>query len=393
MKGAIDERLYADLMAEIEALMERNLEEGSEGGRRLRELAEAAERYERRHCLRPALDPIEAIRFRMEQAGLEPRDLAPFIGSRARVSEVLSGRRSLTLPMIRNLHRGLGIPAESLIAEPVQSQPAHHEPAWSDFPIKEMERRGWIEGPLGTPADCEQAVRSFVKPVVSGELAAAYRGGAAHFRGVVATRRAPLLAWTARVAQAAARQEVHGDAQGVLSEERLRAIAGLEPGKPVADALAGLGIALVIEPQLPGCRLDGAALRLQDGRPVLAMTIRYDRLDNFWFTLMHELAHVWRHLSQGLNACYDNLDAADEDPMEQEADQIAADALGPIEELRGSHVLDAPSAFLVGDLAHKLGVHPAAVAGRVRRELGNYKILSRLVGQGEVRKRFPEVRW
>ena len=63
-------------------------------------------------------DPIEAIKFRMEQAGLKPKDLASLLGSRSKVSEVLSGRRTLSLSMIRNLHRELGIPAEVLLQEP-----------------------------------------------------------------------------------------------------------------------------------------------------------------------------------------------------------------------------------------------------------------------------------
>jgi HTH-type transcriptional regulator / antitoxin HigA len=84
-------------------------------GDELELLATLVEIYEREHEPVPPPDPLEAIRFRMEQEGLKPKDLIPFIGSRSRVSEVLSGRRSLTLKMIRNLHRGLSIPANSLI--------------------------------------------------------------------------------------------------------------------------------------------------------------------------------------------------------------------------------------------------------------------------------------
>ena len=71
--------------------------------------------YEKEHFLMDAPDPIEAIKFRMEQMGLERKDLEPFIGSRARVSEVLNKRRSLSLKMIRTLHEKLDIPLEALI--------------------------------------------------------------------------------------------------------------------------------------------------------------------------------------------------------------------------------------------------------------------------------------
>jgi HTH-type transcriptional regulator/antitoxin HigA len=66
-------------------------------------------------------DPVAAIRFRMEQQGLEPKDLIPFLGGRSRVSEVLSGRRSLSLKMIRSLVRGLRIPADVLLGQPERS--------------------------------------------------------------------------------------------------------------------------------------------------------------------------------------------------------------------------------------------------------------------------------
>jgi HTH-type transcriptional regulator/antitoxin HigA len=82
---------------------------------RLEVLAILIETYEREHHALPSPDPIEAIKFVMEQRGLGPKDLEPFIGTRSRVHEVLHGKRSLTLAMIRRLHHGLGIPAELLL--------------------------------------------------------------------------------------------------------------------------------------------------------------------------------------------------------------------------------------------------------------------------------------
>ena len=73
------------------------------------------EAYERQHFAIDSPDPVEAIKFRMEQLGLERKDLEPFIGSRARVSEVLNKRRGLSLAMIRSLHENLEIPLEALI--------------------------------------------------------------------------------------------------------------------------------------------------------------------------------------------------------------------------------------------------------------------------------------
>lgn len=86
-------------------------------GDRLDVLVTLVQAYEARHHPVLPSDPVAAIRFRMEQAGLTPRDLEPYIGSRARVSEVLNRRRALTLPMIRRLANGLQIAAEVLVRE------------------------------------------------------------------------------------------------------------------------------------------------------------------------------------------------------------------------------------------------------------------------------------
>lgn len=84
-------------------------------GDRLEVLVTLVEAYERGHYSIPLPDPIEAIEYHMESRGLSRRDLEPYIGSRARISEILNRRRPLTLRMIRNLEEGLGIPAEILV--------------------------------------------------------------------------------------------------------------------------------------------------------------------------------------------------------------------------------------------------------------------------------------
>lgn len=84
-------------------------------GERLDVLVTLVEAYERKHFAMELPDPIEAIKFRMESAGLKPKDLQPMIGGLNRVYEVLNYTRPLTLSMIRRLHEGLGIPAECLI--------------------------------------------------------------------------------------------------------------------------------------------------------------------------------------------------------------------------------------------------------------------------------------
>lgn len=92
-------------------------DEGTREADELDVLATLVEAWERANIPIEKPDPIDALLFRMEQMGLDRRDIEPFIGSRGRVSEVLSRRRPLSLAMIRRLHAGLGIPAEVLIGQ------------------------------------------------------------------------------------------------------------------------------------------------------------------------------------------------------------------------------------------------------------------------------------
>ena len=106
---------YDAALAEVDRLW--GTPEGSPDGDRLDVLLALVENYETKHHAIGPPDPIEAIKFRMEQLSLTRKDIEPFIGSRGRVSEVLNRRRSLSLPMIRKLHGALNIPLESLVHE------------------------------------------------------------------------------------------------------------------------------------------------------------------------------------------------------------------------------------------------------------------------------------
>lgn len=106
------EAQYDAYVREIDDLLR---DESADARERLEVLSILVEAYEEEHCPIPPPDPIEALRFYMEQKGLRPKDMEPYLGTRHRVSEVLGGRRSLSIAMIRRLHEGLGIPAEILI--------------------------------------------------------------------------------------------------------------------------------------------------------------------------------------------------------------------------------------------------------------------------------------
>ena len=134
------EQDYAAALARVEVLMDmgRSPAEDDE----LDVLATLVEVYEDRRFPMDAPDPVEAIKFRMQQLGMSQSDLAPIFGSRAKTSEIFSGKRDLTLKMIRALHEHLGIPAEVLIREGGSLPKAPAGIDLDHFPIAEMAKRG-----------------------------------------------------------------------------------------------------------------------------------------------------------------------------------------------------------------------------------------------------------
>jgi HTH-type transcriptional regulator/antitoxin HigA len=106
---------YEDALREVSTYFDNEPEPGSAEGDRFEILTLVIESYEATHFAIEAVDPIEAIKFRMEQQGLTPKDLVPSIGKSNRVYEVLNRKRGLTMEMVRKLHKNLDIPLESLI--------------------------------------------------------------------------------------------------------------------------------------------------------------------------------------------------------------------------------------------------------------------------------------
>jgi len=165
----------------------------------------------------------------------------------------------------------------------------------------------------------------------------------------------------------------------------LAKLSALEDGPElVREALAELGIAFVVLDHLPGTYLDGAAMcRRSDNVPIIALTRRHDRLDNFWFTLLHEFMHVVLHLAPDRPLIVDDLEVRGEDEFEDEADRHAQAALIPpkIWSRNNSQDFDLED---VARTAREASVHPAIVAGRWQREHNDYRRFAKFVGRGEI---------
>lgn len=342
----------------------------------------------------PPPTPLEAIEFAMDQRGLKQKDIVPFIGSKSKVSEVLAGKRKLTLKMIRALHEGLGIPADTLLREPGKELPGTlADVDWAQFPVKEMAKRGWLEGAKDLMDRAEEAVRNLMAQVGQPDClpTACYRCGIS--RTAADIDMYAVQAWLLGVQLKAQQIETTGTYKGNLDETFLNRLARLSmfsdgPQKAV-EYLSSKGIKLVVEPHFPHTKLDGAAI-LQSGVPIVALTLRHDRIDNYWFTLLHECAHVIKHLSEDNSLILDDFDSEAVDAREHEANVLARDAVVPIEVWENHRIAKArhPKKEHVIGLANQMEVHPALIAGRVRYERRSYSIFSNLVGSREVRKQF-----
>lgn len=387
------EAQYSDYLAEVGSLILENPSQGSVKADRLELLTVLIETYENYKFPVEAPDPIDAILFRMQEQGLKQVDLIHYFGTRSRVSEVLSRKRPLTVPMIRALSIGLGISADTLVGLSMpKTEYKAEEIDWSRFPIKEIVSRGWIEKLTNSASTAtEDIVKSFISDV------GLQFGGLSFRRNLNGEAYSPstkyaLYAWVARIIQRARQKASNLGTfdENVFSTNFLRDLAQLswfENGPLLAiEFLEKHGIAVLIEPHLKGTSLDGAALK-DNGIGVIGLTLRSDRLDNFWFTLLHEVAHLWKHVTES-DMFLDDFDSSSEDRREIEANRLAREAFIPRIVWKRSEAYQNPSKESIEQLARELKIHPAIIAGRIRKEFGNYKLFTDIVGYGEVKHLF-----
>jgi HTH-type transcriptional regulator/antitoxin HigA len=253
---------YEAALARISELM--NARAGTPEGEELDVLGDLVELYESKNVPMGFPNPVAAIQFRMEQAGLSARDLVPFIGTRAKVSEVLSGKRQITLPMARALHEHLGIPSDVLLKG---SDPADEpEIDWAKFPIMEMMKRGWIPRISKAVNHAEEIVRGLIQRAGRTSAAAAllYRKNDSA-RANAKTDPFALNAWCLQVLALASETKLPCKYKpGTVTPEFLRQVARLswaENGPLLArEFLSKHGIHLIVLEHLPRTHLDGAAL-------------------------------------------------------------------------------------------------------------------------------------
>lgn len=388
-----DQSEYETALQELDSLMDAEPESADE--RALELLSVLIEKYEEEHFPIPLPNPVEAIKFRMEQQGLTQKDLIQYIGSQSKVSEILNHKRPLTLTMIRNLHEGLEIPAEVLIQKPGATIPDKQFDR-DDFPFNEMFNREYFSfftGPLAlAKQQSEECLETFFS-VFSGKQQSWVLCKTSE--GEVDQN--ALTAWQAQVltkANQGAFPEFDPSRFGPEIMEKVVHLSTYTTGPLKArEYLTSLGIPLIFLKHLPQTYLDGACFLSPAGRPVIGMTLRHDRQDNFWFTLLHELSHIYLHLMQGDDFVFaDSTERVDLqcDGKEKEANDFCSDRLIPHEvwAQERERLLNGIDSSYIIRLAEKLNICPAIIAGRIRHEKGDYTLYPNMLGNGEVRNLF-----
>ena len=389
------EQAYDEAIERIETLW--GAESGTPEGDELDILLILVRVYEEENHPVPPPTPIEAISFVMDQKGMKQADLVPYIGSRSKVSEILRGKRTLSLSMIRSLHTHLSIPAEILISDGMDFPLDGEGVNWDSFPVTEIVNRGWVTG-LDPKTQAEEIMRELASQACADSYftdqnRACLRQG---------TRRNEkddpysIDAWILGVlAQAETIETGVKFNPNILDKsvvEKMIYLSGLKDGPLSAkEFLQNKGIKLVIVPHFKRTYLDGAALVNKKGEPIIALSLRYDRLDNFWFTLAHELAHLALghvHSTQAL-CIIDDLDLIEpQDEIENEADELARESLIPSQLWNSHPARNTGKLKDILDLAAKADIHKSIVAGRIRYERNNYRLLWPHVGKDMVRKLF-----
>jgi len=174
-----------------------------------------------------------------------------------------------------------------------------------------------------------------------------------------------------------------------LAKEHLRKLAQMSVDPQVVrelpSILAKFGIILVYVYALPGMNSDGAVFHLSTGHPVVAMSLRFPRLDYFWFTLLHELAHLVLHNDKLKEPVFYDVEG-EKDRVEKGANRLAKDSMVDRESWGNCEPKYDPTDKAVRAYAAEQSVHPALIAGLLRKESGNYKRYNSIISEHDVRE-------
>lgn len=338
--------------------------------------------------IEPARHPGHLLRALLEARGWSQTDLAFVLGVGAvSINNILNGKRSVTADMARALGDAFGVPAEDFARAQAEYDLAHaREPHPSvakkgrlatAYPVREMVKRGWIDCPEDMPRFFGVASTDEIPHL---NVAHAARKSTAYDQVPPAQ-----LAWLLRVRQIASEMVVDEYSAASLRDavERLRPLM-IEPeeARHVPRVLAEAGIRFVLVEALQGSKIDGACTWI-GGAPVIALSARFDRIDNFWFVLWHELAHVRHKHGRDAVIVDHDLESAPEGGAGLPPEEVIANTEASVAccgREADSFIARKAPFFREQDLigfAARQGIHPGIAAGQIRKKTGKWKLFAR----------------
>ena len=340
--------------------------------------------------LRPfaPIPPGKTLEERLSNRGWSQGDLAEILGRPVQaVNEIITGKKAITPETAVTLSKALGNSAQywlnlessyrlDLLYRRGSERTADVErktKLFSKVPLRELMKLGWIDVDLNNLDRAEKAVCGFL------EIASIDEQPDVLFAPRKTERYAPhsqaQVAWICHVKHLARRQRVAKYSAARLAAEvaKLPKLSITDDGiRTVPSRLAELGVRFVVAKHLTGTKIDGATVWL-DQAPVVAVSFRYDRMDWFWFTLMHEIAHVLAEDGQRKTMLDQALVGRDADssrvsPVEEKADKAASEWLVPPDRLSAFVRSTKPyySRAALQRFAASVGVHPAIVVGQLQ---------------------------
>lgn len=336
--------------------------------------------------------PGEFLREELEERAWTQQELADILDRPPRlISELIAGKRAITPETAKGLADAFGTSPDYWMNLESQYQlskvklpndnVARKARLYGKFPVREMLRRGWVRTSENVEVLEQRFCEFFGIQSLDGTPQLCHNAKKTH---VMADTTPLQLAWLFRVRAMASQQVVpaYSKAKLVAALERLKAlILSPEEVRQVPRILAEAGVRLVFVEPLAGSKMDGACFWLDDNKPVIGMTLRYDRIDNFWFVLRHEAEHVLREDGKADHQAVIDSDVGEskEDlpECERRANAAGADFCVPTAELENFIARVQPyfSEEKVLRFAQRIHVHPGLVVGQLQRRLDRHDFL------------------
>lgn len=332
--------------------------------------------------------PGEFLREELEARGWNQTELADILGRPVRlINEIIAGKRAITPDTAIQLGHALDTGAEVWMnlegsyqlskARPADDLIARRARLYEQYPVRGMIKRGWIADSKNIDV-LERSLDTFFQ-TDEGPRAFAH----AAKKTAVAAPVTPLQrAWLVRARQIARELVVPSYREATLRaalSQLATLLSAPEETRHVARVLGEAGVRFVVVEPIPGSKIDGACFWLASDRPVIALTLRLDRIDNFWFVLRHELEHVLRGHGQDSYVLDQDMEGAGTAQVTEE-EQVANEAASTFAVDRAEllNFIARVQPFFKEDrvllFAQRLQVHPGLVVGQLQRQLGRYEL-------------------